>query len=511
MTAPRRRVAALVAVVAWVSASSSATAQTRSSPFAPPPADDRTFVTDGAPLLDTACLFRSQGPIIFDIAVTRFVGEVAPDGTLLDPGTLIQNGVVAPSATLQVPAFDVDFDTTTLPGDEPERDRVSINGHDLPSHFLTGTMDVWKLNSFEVPIQFLRFPERAAPGSSPTPAMNTVRIDIDTANTEELWCTAIDWGLLTFKAMSPVILIHGNNSDGGFFARQGFKGHLDSLHIPNDNSISMVTAPIVTHSALLDTLIPGIVQSFGVDSVHLVVHSKGGLDTRDWLATYYGSHPFKVLTLTTLSTPHRGSVGADLVVAQEQASYIEGAGITNDLISRLMGPDAGTPDLTTSSTAAFNALNVPLLPTDIVYRAVGGNADLNGNGRIDAVPDEFASSRLESSDLATAYGISPSLAATLIDAAYQLIRNYASVTVVTRSVTVLGRTILTYRVGVATTGGDLNDTLVPLSSAAGPGFTFLPPFVGTNGRDHASIGNAGVAATVVPLLQQTELATGDFR
>src|SRR5262245_8059806 len=285
-------------------------AATRSSPFPPPDPDDRTFVTDDAAFLDTDCLYRNSGPIEFEILITRFVGAVDGDGALRDRDVLIANGVVSETATLQLPVFDVDFDADVDDPEQPERDVVSINGHTLG--FLTGADNTWKLNTFEIPIELLRFPPRGEPGSTPDPALNTVRIDIDVANGRQLWCTSVDWGLITFKAMSPVIMIHGNGSDGGFFERQGFKGLLDALRFPNDNSISMVTAPITTHAAELDRLIPPIVDTFGVDSVHLVAHSKGGLDTREWLATYAAAHDFSILTLSTLSTPHRGSVGAEI-------------------------------------------------------------------------------------------------------------------------------------------------------------------------------------------------------
>jgi len=49
----------------------------RSSPFDAPEANDTTFVVDNSPGLDTGCTFRSGGPLIFNIPVTRFVGDVS--------------------------------------------------------------------------------------------------------------------------------------------------------------------------------------------------------------------------------------------------------------------------------------------------------------------------------------------------------------------------------------------------------------------------------------------------
>src|SRR5258708_4453551 len=42
----------------------------RSSPFDPPEANDHLFVTDSAPKLDTPCIFRSSGPIVYNIEIT---------------------------------------------------------------------------------------------------------------------------------------------------------------------------------------------------------------------------------------------------------------------------------------------------------------------------------------------------------------------------------------------------------------------------------------------------------
>jgi triacylglycerol esterase/lipase EstA (alpha/beta hydrolase family) len=483
----------------------------RSSPFDPPPADDRTFVTDEAPLLDTSCFYRSDGPISYTIDVDRYVGPTNADGTLQNVAALTADGIVSATATLRMPAFDVDFEADVFPGEFPERDRVFFN--DVEIGLLTGEDGVWKLNAFEVPIAAVHFPSaRGEGGGRPLPAHNTVTVEIDTANVDELWCTAIDWGTLNFRAISPVVMVHGNNSDGGFFSRQGFKGRLDALHIPNDNSINMVTSSVVANAARLDALIPPIVQSFGVDSIHLVAHSKGGLDAREFLATWAGGHrkEFQVLSLSTLSTPHGGSVGADFQIVRRAVSFIEGVGVTLNLLS-FMPVDAGTPDLTTAAAAAFNARNGPRLPHDTIYRAVGADADLNGNGRMDLTPDEFAGDRSESAALAKLYSSKPELSRQAVDALYQTLRNYASVRVETRQVTVFGQPVATYHVGVATPGGGPNDTLVTINSAQGPGFSALPSFTGSNGRDHATIGSADVAAVVVPQLHQTEAAIGDFR
>jgi len=395
---PGTDAAARAARISMVAIAAAAPSGPRTSPFDPPETNDHSYVVDAAPGLDTGCTFRSGGPLIFNIEITRHLGELNGDGTLKDAAALVNAGLLSPTVTLVQPAYDVDSGAV-VPGFAPERDRVSFNGE--PIGFLSGENDLWKLNSFEIPIEKVKFAPRGVNGSEPVAALNEVRIDIDTANSEELWCTSVDWSSESFKAMSPIILIHGNGSDGGFFDRQGFTRELQNRHLIYDNSISMPTATVAAHGTQLDSLIPGIVKSFGVDSVHVIVHSKGGLDTRDYLANYQPSHEadFKVLSYTSLSTPQNGSAAADLLVQRAAAlsvtSNIEFSGFPSftQKVAEQTALDAGTPNLTTTFVAGFNAANVGRLPSDTVFNTVQADADTNGNAQIDRSPDEYAELR----------------------------------------------------------------------------------------------------------------------
>jgi len=59
-----------------------------------------------------------------------------------------------------------------------------------------------------------------------------------------------------------------------------------------------------------------LATQYGVDSLHVVCHSKGGLDAKSYLERFHpaNSAQFKVLSLTTIGTPHAGSVLADMCV-----------------------------------------------------------------------------------------------------------------------------------------------------------------------------------------------------
>lgn len=85
--------------------------------------------------------------------------------------------------------------------------------------------------------------------------------------------------------------------------------------------------------------------------LHLIAHSMGGIDSRRYI-THLGGHA-KVASLTTLGTPHRGSMLADLVQHKPLLSPFR----------RL----AGLYDLTPSAMARFNA-DTPDHP-DVRYRS----------------------------------------------------------------------------------------------------------------------------------------------
>jgi triacylglycerol lipase len=519
------RVSSAAASFSPASLAAAAATGPRTSPFDPPKASDHSFITDAAPGLDTGCTYRSRGPLLFNIEITRHVGELNPDGTLKNAAALVAAGLLSPTATLVQPAFDVDSGAV-VPPYQPERDRISFNGEAIG--FLSGENNEWKLNSFEIPIEKVKFAARGAIGSMPAPAINQVRIDIDTANSAEVWCTAIDWSAQSFKAMSPIILIHGNNSNSGFFDRQGFTGQLQTQKLVYDNSINLPTTTVAANGSQLNNLIPGIVKSFGVDSVHLVVHSKGGLDSREYLANYQPAHDrdFKILSYTSLSTPHNGSVGADLLVQRSIAirvtSNIEYVGFPSftQSVAEETGLDAGTGNLTTGFAAGFNTANIPRLPASIVFNTVAADADQNGNAKIDRSPDEYAELRAESPALTALDNTFGGQTKTRIavNAVYQVLRTTAGVTLTYRTErTFLGgqRTVavLTNVPNPVPLG---NDVLVPIPSGQGIGgiagrVTNSATFTGAAGRNHSSVANAGVAVRVVPWIISIERANGDLK
>ena len=318
--------------------SSTATAHVGTSPFAPPEGTDTTFVVDNASGLDTGCTFRNGGPLVFNIQVTRNFG----DKDKLQAANLIK-------ATLRMPAYDVDFNGGGTIYN-PERDRVLFNGNVVPSEFLTGDNNIWILNSFTIEGDWINFAD-----DNGNPGINTIEIQIDTANpTQEVWCTAIDWAVLTIEAPRPVLLIHGINpvpgSDPTAAWANVWKPELQNLGIPVDDinlSTGLVALDsIQNNSAKISTKIETLLSKWGVNKVNIVAHSKGGLDSRDYI-----ENQNTVEVLAQMGTPNAGSPLADAIQAGTLSASIA-TGIPISAITALSLP-AGY-QLTTVYMGGYN-------------------------------------------------------------------------------------------------------------------------------------------------------------
>jgi pimeloyl-ACP methyl ester carboxylesterase len=369
----------------------------RSSPIPTPTPTDTHFVADEGPGLDTGCRYRSAGSLKFTVSVTRYVGQVGGDGTLSNAQALVNNGVVSANATLSMPAFDVDFNATPPAPYYPERDRILFNGHpvgDLNSGaYLNGENNRWRVNDITVPIEYVRFAQRGPHGGEPTPGQNEIEILVDQANVPsgtDVWCTAIDWAAIKFDALAPVVMIHGNGESGAFWDRLNFTRPFQQAGVPYDNSISVPTTFIAENARTLAGEIPRVAREFGTKHIHIVAHSKGGLDTRAFLKLLPTEGQLAVMSLTTLSTPHHGSALADYVRDAQGASWWHSEDATRtQMIQRFGGAfDNGRRNLTTDFIQQqFNPSNLPLPQSFTVdgeesgvnYFSYGADANLDNS------------------------------------------------------------------------------------------------------------------------------------
>src|SRR6202163_260619 len=101
-------------------------------------------------------------------------------------------------------------------------------------------------------------------------------------------------------------------------------------------------------------LADAIQQRYPEGAIHIIAHSMGGLDSRTLIArNLHGlSVPGRIASLTTLSTPHRGSPVADLLAGPrpDDPRRLVYDGLSQAL--GLLGVDIGAlADLTTEGAA----------------------------------------------------------------------------------------------------------------------------------------------------------------
>lgn len=396
-----------------------------SSPFKAPDTNDQTFVADSGPYLDTGCTFRSGGPLVIEVPIDRYVGEVDANGFLVDPTTLDSLNVLSLKATLRLPAWDIDLYGGGTQY-QPEIDRITLNGHDLGN--LTGDDGIWKMNEFDITTDMLKFPRMGSSGTKPTAAVNEIKVHIDEANSEEVWCMSLDWVEITISAMAPVLLVHGTNAQSDSWVPD-FTTALTTLRVPHSNDIDLAANGTIDGNArLLKGRVNALAKSFGAESVHLVGHSKGGLDSRRFLGSYYTPKKkghAKVLSLYTIGTPHHGTMLSDLSVANRTYNDPQSGNATvqeyldNDWWADAFGQGPQEPALsqqTQANMASFNATNT--FPSGVNFYTFSGDADANGDGTIsvaEATPLIPNAWYLDASEIATLM--------------YNVLGNVASITV----------------------------------------------------------------------------------
>ena len=462
-----------------------------SSPFSPPDEEDTLFAVDTGSGLDTGCTYRGGGPLRIRLLVKRHVGAINADGTLRDAGRMVANGFISPKAHLRFPAYDIDVNGA--PGVPPEVDRIFFNGHDLGT--LTGGNNIWKLNSFEIPIEWVKFPPKGSPGAPPAPAVNDIQINIDEASgSAQNWCMAVDWVQTDFSAIAPILLVHGTNAQSdtwephftAFFGGEGNPG------VPWSNDINLAAnGSILGNGGMLASRVRALAQSFGAKKAHLVAHSKGGLDSRAYLNNNYDPETVKVLSVYTLSSPHRGTIISDIIVAKRAATNPESPNpdiqylISHDysFLSTPQPPAIG--DQTTVAMAAFNA-RMPGIPAGVRFYNYGADADTNNNGRIEAGETAEMIPGMVPDGMAAAAGT----------AMYRAIGNVAAITIVRgeRPGRFWGTNSFT-SINVSATNPTfhLNDFVTSIPSSRSPSGTFL----GQVNANHSSMKAQVVAQTIL--------------
>jgi triacylglycerol lipase len=147
----------------------------------------------------------------------------------------------------------------------------------------------------------------------------------------------------------PVVLVHGLCGFDRLFARRRpakefFPGVATHLRSAGHEVFCPRISPTGSIEVRAQELKTAIQHRFGQRAIHLVGHSLGGLDSR-FLVSRLGFEN-QCLSLTTIGTPHRGTVFADWIVTRF-------ARLFRPVFRRLGIPDDAFWDLTTDACAKF--------------------------------------------------------------------------------------------------------------------------------------------------------------
>ena len=158
----------------------------------------------------------------------------------------------------------------------------------------------------------------------------------------------------------PIVLAHGiarfdilretvsNKSNLGDSDRlhyfKGTKTHLEGKGFRVFHSNQDFAGPVESRAEQLKARVNEVLSATGAEKVHIIGHSMGGLDARHMIVDMGMAE--RVATLTTIGTPHLGTILADHVIGH-------GGVFLLDLLRRVINLD-GFADLTVTSCEAFN-------------------------------------------------------------------------------------------------------------------------------------------------------------
>lgn len=165
----------------------------------------------------------------------------------------------------------------------------------------------------------------------------------------------------------PIVLAHGLCGFDRLFrcrrpvGREYFPGIRRSLEAAGIRVLTPKLSPTASVATRAGELQDFIHRHVGTQPVHVIGHSLGGLDAR-YMITNLGMAN-QVRSLTSIGTPHRGTVFADWAIgrfARVLAPVLQRAGITQDAFY----------DLTTTACEQFNE-STPNMP-GVAYFSVAG-------------------------------------------------------------------------------------------------------------------------------------------
>jgi hypothetical protein len=246
--------------------------------------------------------------------------------------------------------------------------------------------------------------------------------------------------------------------------------------VPFDCSIALnPQISTLQGAAVLAEALARVTKTFGTRHVHVVAHSKAGMMARKFLKDNHdlnGLLKIGAISLTTLDTPHQGSVLADSVVLWNDSAFGGFANAILRLFNNLGFLGRGARDMTIDATRTLNGLigdppsRIDLLDaganrsiTIPFYYSTSADADADSNGSINAA---------EAFPYPQVFG----------NLTYNIVARG-------RRVNVFQALGLLRANAFSAVAPVLNDLIVPVQSARYFPFTEISSFIGFTGRSHA--------------------------
>lgn len=173
------------------------------------------------------------------------------------------------------------------------------------------------------------------------------------------------------KLKYPLLLVHGmgfrDRKSIGYWGRIPAK--LEEIGCRIYYGDQDANGTIASNGALLAERIKDIVEGTGADKVNVIAHSKGGLDMRYAISSLGISD--HIASLTTISTPHHGSLTVDKLLKLPKPA-VKFASSCTDIWLRICGDKAPATyeviqSFTTAAAEEFNRSN-PDAP-DVYYQS----------------------------------------------------------------------------------------------------------------------------------------------
>ncbi len=317
--------------------------------------DEEYWLADGRLFVhvqeDTVKTWGPSGIYTAVLKIDRYFGNEAEVQRQMESGALPR------TATLILPNFDCDDHAVGL---VPEIDKVCLNG--VPLGFVSGADNSWATNTFEVPLEWLRLPEKAG-----DIGLNELEITVDMGNDFPCWVLYQLWQAIEIDAPNPLLLVHGWTPHADALAvLQKTVG--ETFGLPAELAVVEMDNSPEDNARMLSEQLESLCAKYGVERFNILAHSKGGLDSRV-LVDSRGLASRRVGRVMQIATPNGGSHLADIVVNPQgfwQNALVGTVGLLPN--AKVWVQDtAGVRSLMPSSCQRFNlAYTSPRCPVNVV-------------------------------------------------------------------------------------------------------------------------------------------------